>query len=53
LRRGSHTYDLNGLLHPSQNSEDDHHYRGVDFYKRKFKGQEVTYFSPLIQFGST
>ncbi len=51
--KGSHTYDLNGLLHPSQKSEDDHHYRGVDFYKRKFKGQELNYFSPLIQFGAT
>ena len=51
LIKGSLYYDLNGTLHPEHSSPDNNSYSGVDQYKRKFKGKELDYFSPVICFG--
>jgi hypothetical protein len=50
--QGSTYYDLNGVLHPDHQSPETETYRGVDTYKRKFKGKELDYFSPLITFSN-
>jgi len=50
-RRGSLTYDLNGIL--KKGGADPGSFSGVDQYKRKFKGEEVEWFSPLICFGAS
>jgi hypothetical protein len=49
---GATYYDLNGLLHPEHRSSENETYLGVDHYKRKFKGKEIEYFSPLITFSN-
>ncbi|MBU6154612.1 MAG: hypothetical protein KGP28_09955 [Bdellovibrionales bacterium] len=52
IRSGVRHYDLNGVLAPHEASKEAEPYRGVDFYKRKFKGREVEYRSPTICFGA-
>jgi hypothetical protein len=49
---GAAYYDLNGILHPEHQSAENETYQGVDFYKRKFKGKTLDYFSPLISFSN-
>ena len=50
--QGSLYYDLNGILHPEHRNAEHDSYAGVDRYKRKFKGKEIEYFSPLITFSN-
>ena len=51
-KRGSLYYDLNGILHLEHRNAEHDSYAGVDRYKRKFKGKEIEYFSPLITFSN-
>ena len=51
ISRGVKGYDLNGLIHPENQKGENEAYRGVDAYKRKFRGETVDYASPLICFG--
>jgi hypothetical protein len=52
---GIQNYDLNGILNPLERSDVAHEggaggFRGVDAYKRKFKGVQVDYIIPSIVF---
>lgn len=51
IESGARCYDLNGVSNPQSQKEMEDSFRGVDFYKRRFKGREVVYFQPLIVFG--
>ena len=47
--QGIRAYDLNGIAHPM--TETPGTFRGVDAYKRKFKGRLIEFAHPLIRFG--
>lgn len=56
IGQGVRRYDLNGILHPQERSlapegPDLEGFRGVDAYKRKFKGDAVEYVVPSLGFG--
>ena len=50
IKAGLRFYDLNGILSSRPKDGEMDPYRGVDFYKRRFKGREVEYCNPLIRF---
>jgi hypothetical protein len=53
IRAGSTTYDLNGILHRDHQMQGgDPDFKGIDQYKRKFKGREIEFHSPVIGFGA-
>ncbi len=52
IRSGVRHYDLNGISASGADSGHRDSFQGVDFYKRRFKGREVSYFSPVICFGA-